>query len=132
MTSGRERRARIKARRIVRTERRVKLEQAARRKQLEARGVAVNESALARYNSYGAPQFIHRGYYVDTAFRCKDCGKEEIWTATRQKWWYEIAKGYVYSTATRCRSCRRKEQTRRREARRVHLEGLSRKPRKKE
>lgn len=90
----------------------------------------MNEGALARYNSYGAPQFVYRGYYVDAPFRCKDCGKEEVWTATQQKWWYEIAKGYVYSTATRCRSCRRKEQARRKEARRVHLEGLSRKRRK--
>jgi transcription elongation factor Elf1 len=89
--------------------------------------VVVNEGALRPYNSYGAPQFVYRGYYVDTPFRCKSCGKEEVWTATQQKWWYEIAKGYVYSTAVRCRSCRRKEQARRKEARRGQLEGLSRK-----
>jgi hypothetical protein len=127
MTSGRERRTQIKARRAARSVRRTELEQAALRKQLEGRVVVVNESALRPYNSYGAPQFVYRGYYVNTLFRCKDCGKEEVWTATQQKWWYEIAKGYVYSTATRCGSCRRKEQARRSEAHRVHLEGLSRK-----
>lgn len=127
MTSDRQRRQQIKARRAARTARREALEQAARRRQLEARGVAVNEAALRRYNSYGAPQFVYRGYYVDTPFRCQGCGKEEIWTATQQKWWYEVAKGYVYSTATRCRACRRREQARRSAARRVHLEGLARK-----
>lgn len=105
------------------------LEEAARRKQMEARGVLVNESALAPNNSYGAPEFVRRGYYVDLPFRCKACGKEEVWTATRQKWWYEVAKGFVYSTATLCRACRRKEQARRAEARRVSLEGLARKAR---
>lgn len=127
MTSGRERRTQIKARRAERSARRAEREQAAHREPLGRRVVVVNESALRPYNSYGAPQFVYRGYYVATPFRCKDCGKEEVWTATQQKWWYEIAKGYVYSTATRCRSCRRKDQARRSEARREHLEGLSRK-----
>jgi hypothetical protein len=128
MGSGRERNRQIKLRRVARAARRAELERAARRRQLEARGVAVNEAALRPYNSYGAPQFVHRGYYVDTTFRCEDCGKQEVWTATQQKWWYEIAKGYAYSTANRCRTCRRKEQARRTEARRTHREGLSRKP----
>jgi putative zinc ribbon protein len=96
----------------------------------EGTGVPVDESALARYNSYGAPKFVYRGYYVDTPFRCKGCNKEEVWTGAQQKWWYEVAKGYVYSTAKLCRSCRRKEQARRAEARRVHLDGVSRRPRK--
>jgi putative zinc ribbon protein len=119
-----------KARRAARTARRDKLEEAARWKQLEARGVLVNPAALAPNKSYGAPAFVYRGYYVDVPFRCKDCGKDEIWTATQQKWWYEVAKGFAYSTATRCRPCRRKDQARRTEARRTHLDGVARKPRK--
>jgi hypothetical protein len=130
VTGGREKRAQIKIRRAARAARQAALEQAARRAQLEARGVAVDESALAPNNSYGAPKFVYRGYYVDTPFRCKSCGKEEVWTAAQQKWWYEVAKGFVYSTATQCRACRRKEQARRNEARRVHSEGLARKARK--
>jgi Probable zinc-ribbon domain len=90
--------------------------------------VPVNEQLLAPNNSYGAPDFVRRGYYTDIPFRCVDCGKEEIWTGTQQKWWYEIAKGFVYSTAIRCRACRRKERDRRANARRVHLEGKARKP----
>ena len=89
--------------------------------------VPVNEELLAPNNSYGAPDFVTRGFYVDRPFRCKDCGKDQLWTATQQKWWYEVAKGFAWSTAIRCRACRRKEQERRANARDVHLEGIARK-----
>ena len=91
------------------------------------RFIPVNEELLAPNNSYGAPDFVRRGYYLDRLFRCFDCGKEEVWTGTQQKWWYEVAKGFVYSSAKRCRACRRKERDRSAEARRVHLEGVARK-----
>jgi len=94
-------------------------------------GPPVNEALLAPYNSYGVPDFVARGFYVDMPFLCKDCGKDELWTGTQQKWWYEVAKGSVYSGPLRCRACRRKEQARRDEARRVHLEGLERKAQRK-
>jgi Probable zinc-ribbon domain len=130
MTSGKQRREEIQVRRAARTARRDKLEEAARWKQMEARGVLVNAAALAPNKSYGAAAFVYRGYYVDVPFRCKDCGKDEIWTATQQKWWYEVAKGFAYSTAIRCRACRRKQQAHRTASRRTHLEGVARKPRK--
>jgi hypothetical protein len=88
--------------------------------------VRVNEEALAPYNSYGTPLFVKRGYYEDVPFTCSGCGSREIWRAAQQKWWYEVAKGYVYSGAKLCRACRRREQSRRDEARRTHLEGLKR------
>jgi Probable zinc-ribbon domain len=81
---------------------------AARRGPPAGEEVRVNESALAPYNSYGDPEFVRAGHYSDRPFRCRDCGKDEVWTARQQKWWYEVAKGYVYSTAVRCRACRRK------------------------
>jgi hypothetical protein len=89
--------------------------------------VPVNAKLLAPNNSYGAPDFVQRGYYVDRPFRCVDCGKEEVWTGTQQKWWYEVAKGFVYSTAVRCRICRRKKREQSAESRRVHLDGIQRK-----
>jgi len=89
--------------------------------------VPVNAELLAPNNSYGAPDFVQRGYYVDRLFRCVDCGKEEVWTGTQQKWWYEVAKGFAYSTAVRCRVCRRKKREQSAESRRVHLEGIQRK-----
>jgi len=77
------------------------------------RVVAVNPTLLAPYNSYGDPDFVRAGHYVDQPFRCRDCGRDEVWSARQQKWWYEVAKGYVYSTAVRCRACRRADRARR-------------------
>ena len=88
-------------------------------------GVPVRRDALAPNNSYGHPDFVARGYYLDKPFTCAACGREEIWTASQQKWWYEVAKGYVYSTAKLCRACRGRERDRRLEARRVHLAGIA-------
>jgi len=125
MKSGKQKRAEIKAKRKT-------AEMRSRSKQPEVRlrpvlGPPVNEALLAPNNSYGAPDFVYRGYYVDRPFRCVDCGKEEIWTGTQQKWWYEVAKGFVYTTAIRCRLCRRKKREQSEESRRMHLEGRERK-----
>ena len=131
MKSGKQRRTEIKAKRkqkVAKTYLRAKRQEPQLRPVL---GPPVNEALLAPNNSYGAPDFVYRGYYVDRPFRCVDCGKEEVWTGTQQKWWYEVAKGFAYSTAIRCRLCRRQERIRRDEARRVHLEGSERKARRK-
>jgi len=60
-------------------------------------------SRQAKNNSYDPPHF-----YVDQPFRCVDCGKQEVWTANQQKWYYEVAKGSIYGRAVRCRPCRQK------------------------
>ena len=89
--------------------------------------VLVNPSALGVNNSYGQPIFVWRGYYENVPFRCVDCGVECVWTAERQRWWYEIAKGNPFSTACRCAPCRFRERERKAEARRRSLAGLLRK-----
>jgi hypothetical protein len=94
---------------------------------IPAAAVAVNRELLAPSNSYGEPAFARRGYYVDTPFRCATCGVEQVWTATQQKWWYEVAKGFVYSIAKQCRACRRRRRERSAASRQVHLEGVARK-----
>jgi hypothetical protein len=127
MKSGKQRRREIIARRKKLAVKRSAMVKAFEFKATPYTFVPVNEELLAPNNSYGAPEFVRRGYYIDIPFRCVDCGKEEIWTGTQQKWWYEVAKGFVYSTAIRCRACRRKERERRAEARQVHLEGMARK-----
>jgi hypothetical protein len=99
MASGKQRRSIIKAKRTVRKAKAEALKPARAPKPVPAGSAPVNEVLLAPYKSYGAPQFVYRGHYLDTAFTCQNCGSEEIWTATQQKWWYERAKGYVYSTA---------------------------------
>ena len=87
----------------------------------------MNAGALAPNKSYGVPKFVQRWYYEDIPFTCGGCGAAQVWTGWQQKWWYEVAKGYADSTAKYCRACRRREQSRRVEARRVHLEGVARK-----
>jgi len=116
MKSNKQRREELK---------RKKAERATRR---ENRGaIPVDVQKLAPDGSYDTPDFAQRGGYIDVPFQCIDCGKSEVWTATQQKWWYEVAKGGVWTTARRCRNCRCKERERKNEARRIHLEGLERK-----
>jgi hypothetical protein len=131
MKSGKQRRVEIKTKRKHKVAK-IQLHNNQQERQLRpVFGPAVNEALLAPNNSYGAPDFVYRGYYVDRPFRCVDCGKEEVWTGTQQKWWYEVAKGFVYTTAVRCRLCRRTKRAQSDESRRVHLEGLERKARRK-
>lgn len=119
--SGRQRRAEIREKRRQRA-----LAQAPtatpRFPQRPPGAVEADPAELTHNNTYGLLPL----YYVDLAFTCRDCSSEELWTAKAQKWWYEVAKGNINSTAVRCRPCRRREQARRDEARRVHLEGLAR------
>jgi hypothetical protein len=68
-------------------------------------------------------------YYEDLPFTCKDCGSKEVWTATQQKWWYEVAGGLLETTAVRCRSCRAVEKKRKDEARKIHQGGIEKKSR---
>ena len=49
-----------------------------------------------------------RRYYRDEPFTCGDCGREEVWTASQQKWYFEVAKGSIYGRAKFCRACRQK------------------------
>ena len=45
-------------------------------------------------------------FYIDRPFQCVDCGREEIWKAVDQKWYYEKAKGDIHAKAIRCHCCR--------------------------
>jgi predicted RNA-binding Zn-ribbon protein involved in translation (DUF1610 family) len=67
------------------------------------------------------------GFYYDTAYICKDCGEEKIWTAQQQKYWFEEKKGRSDSTAVYCPECREKHRQRKEEARQVSAEGQKRK-----
>jgi hypothetical protein len=82
--------------------------------------VTANHESLSHNNTYG----LLPHYYVDKPFRCRDCDVEEVWRATQQKWYYEVAKGHIDSTAVRCRACRRKERERKAKARADSLPGL--------
>jgi hypothetical protein len=69
-----------------------------------AGAVLADQSKLEHINTYGNLPT----YYRDYPFICQDCGVREIWTAEKQKWYYEEAKGYIWSIALRCRACRKK------------------------
>jgi predicted RNA-binding Zn-ribbon protein involved in translation (DUF1610 family) len=124
MKSNKQRRAEILERRRARAAVASKLRGSEPHGEISGGTAPCNSEALAPYNSYGQPPFVERGFYMDVLFKCKDCGKEEVWRATQQKWWYEVAKGNVETRAVRCNACRRIERERQAEARRIHLEGL--------
>lgn len=77
MKSGKQKRLEIKAKRKQKT---AKIQSNHKQQALRLRpvlGPPVNEALLAPNNSYGEPDFVYCGYYVDRPFRCVDCGKEE-------------------------------------------------------
>ena len=134
MKSNKQRRKELAATRAKRAAKRAHREELARAKTREEffrsnELVLVNPALLQPSSSYGTPDFVERGYYLDRPFTCKDCSKQEVWKATQQKWWYEVAKGFVYSTALRCRACRRAKRAKSAESRRVHFEGIEQKKR---
>lgn len=66
--------------------------------------VRADVTKLAHINTYGNLPT----HYVDYPFVCVDCGLRQVWTAEKQKWYYEEAKGHIWSVALRCRACRKK------------------------
>ena len=67
-----------------------------------ASALPADPTKLDHINTYGwLPEF-----YVDKPFVCRDCGKEEIWKASDQKWYYEEAKAHMDATSVRCHDCR--------------------------
>lgn len=129
MKSNKQRRAELRELRAKQEAKR-EAQAIARREQLNREkmpqdAVICHPELLAPSNSYGVPPFVTRGYYIDLPFQCVDCQKQEVWLASQQQWWYEVAKGDVSSLANRCRPCRKIERDRKTEARRIHLEGLA-------
>ena len=134
MKSGRQRRAEIQVHRTGKRaaaeaeDARVQAKRAAKAQAAQLKGrVLVNPENLAPTNSYGTPEFVARGFYVDMPFSCKACGKPQLWTATQQKWWYESAKGDVWTIAILCRPCRLRERARKEAVLREYQEGQARK-----
>lgn len=128
MKSNKQRRAEIMAARIKRKRKQIDCARRPHPAIVHAANAApVDESVLLPTNSYGAPVWQMRGYYLDTAFVCMDCGAHCIWTAERQKWWYEVAHGHPDTIAVRCKPCRAKERARKQAARAASEAGRIRK-----
>lgn len=46
-------------------------------------------------------------YYLDKPFTCRDCNSKNVWTAAKQKHYFEELKGkHLEALAIRCRKCR--------------------------
>jgi hypothetical protein len=132
MKSGKQRRTELKAKKQARIEKRNNpvIQPITAAWAAENGWLAIDRTAFAPHNSFDEPEFVQLGYYFDRPFTCVSCNSSEIWTAAQQKWWYEEAKGNLFRIAKFCRPCRQKEQDRRVEARRIHLEGIANKAKK--
>lgn len=131
MKSGRQRRAEIMLRRKEKQNIMQAMKLSARYDtptywQLAKTGatVPVNPANLCPNNSYGVPDFVTRGFYMEKPFICKHCGAPQVWTAQQQHWWYEVVRGNVWQIAVLCRPCRIKERERKALARKTYVEGL--------
>lgn len=67
-----------------------------------------------------------RRYYVDTLRRCRKCGRDFLFFAREQKYWFETLRFNVDADCVLCPECRRQTQTVRRRLRRYS--DLRRKP----
>lgn len=102
MKSGKQRRKEIKAARYKRAEKLAK-EFDPFKSKLPGNYVLADHAEL----SHNLAPSLLPNFYMDMPYRCRDCDKDEIWTAKQQKWWYEIAKGRLEATAVRCSACRK-------------------------
>ena len=126
MKSNKQRRLEIKAKRLKKKE---ELTFGSKKliQQLSLASVDADPSKLTHnfyYTLLGSPLFK----YCDKPFKCRACGKLEIWTAVKQKWWYETAKGLLDSTAVYCKTCRVKRREEKEQQKAHMAEMAKRKP----
>jgi len=124
MTHQRSKRQRLAEQRLLRAKALARIDPCAHDALPPPGSVPADQEILRRNNNtYGPlPRF-----YIDVVVTCRDCGMEEVWTAERQRWWYEVAHGGIHTRAVLCRACRQGARAKKKEARRIHLEGLARK-----
>lgn len=68
---------------------------------LSGGAVKADRSKLGHNSFLNIPYF-----YSDRPFRCRLCGKRQIWKARDQKWYYEEIKGHIEARAVHCYDCR--------------------------
>ena len=113
MTSAEGKRQRLKESQLARAKALAGIDPTDPNASPPAGAVMAEPANLSHNNTYGRlPRF-----YVDRVVVCRSCGKEEVWVAERQKWWYEEAKGNINTQAVLCHSCRSAERQRKEAAR---------------
>lgn len=60
-----------------------------------------------RNQSYCAGHHVPKYFYVDEEHSCIQCGKDFVFTATEQRYWYETLRFNFSSIPVRCLACRR-------------------------
>ena len=55
---------------------------------------------------------VPRYFYVDQRRRCVECGREFVFSAKEQKYWYEELQFHFDSVPIRCPECRKKQRSR--------------------
>ena len=126
MKSNKQRRLEIKAKRKKKKE------------DLKSDSIKMKLKLKLNYVEADLSQLTHNSYveifspssfkYWDKPFKCRVCGKFEIWTAKQQKWWYETAKGLLDSTAVHCKTCRAKLREEKEQHKKYMAEVAKRKP----
>jgi putative zinc ribbon protein len=120
MTSSERKHQRLKESQLARAKALAHVDPADPDVEPPAGAVMAEPANLSHNNTYGRlPRF-----YIDRVVICRQCGKEEVWPAERQKWWYEEAKGNINTQAVLCRSCRSAEKERKARVRDAAQEGI--------
>lgn len=44
-------------------------------------------------------------FYAEETYRCRDCGKEVVWTALEKYQYYEVEQGNMHARRVRCDAC---------------------------
>lgn len=100
MNSNKQKRKQLKAKRRLKAENnRLKMSEYLVYGRLKA-----DHSKLLHINSYGGLP----DYYDEIEFKCRDCGVDEKWSASQQKFYFEECKGHTSALAVRCKACRNK------------------------
>jgi hypothetical protein len=120
--SGKQRRQEMMAKRRARAKVNTIVDARLRGSMLPPGAVLANRLLHAPNNSYGCLE-----YYLDRRFVCRDCKAPSVWTASQQRFWYEVVRASIYTVAVRCKPCQMIERDRVREARRVSIAGMLRK-----
>ena len=126
MKSNKQRRLEIKAKRQKKKDD-LRFDSIKMKRKLNLNCIEADPNELT-HNSYFALFSPFSFMYWDKPFKCRTCGKYEIWTAKQQKWWYETAKGLLHSTAVHCKACRAKHREEKEQQKAHMAEMAKRKP----
>jgi hypothetical protein len=90
-TSNKLKRAELQAKRETRRKKAVKERQPKSPSNGSGYDTAIPPGAIAADLTQQVPNNSYASkplFYVDQPFACTDCGREEVWTASQQKWYY--------------------------------------------